>query len=76
MNIKYGLSAALSVQTQESKGRGCRRLSKVFMVSVSGQAATQPQLWTQEEAQVAEKGPRNSDECLKQRARIRGHWLS
>ena len=68
MNIKY----ILSVQTQDSKGRGCRRLSKVFTVPVSGQAATQTQLWTQEDAQVAEKGPRNSDECLKHSERGSG----
>lgn len=43
---------------------------------VSGQAATYPQLWTQEDAQAAEQGPRDADEYLKQQERIWGHWLS
>ena len=43
---------------------------------VSGEAATHPQLWMQEDAQAAEQGPRDADECLKQQERIRGHWLS
>lgn len=41
---------------------GCPRFSQS---PVSGQAATQLQLWMQEDAQVAEKGPRNADDCLK-----------
>lgn len=47
----------------------CPRFSRP---PVSGQAATQPQLWTQEDAQVAEQGPRNADECLKHSKRGSG----